>query len=61
MCCIAGDVEQELRVHLGNLYAEVGGQGLAGYRGPLAERVMSHPAIFLPPTFSPKDLTIVSS
>ena len=61
MCCIAGDVEEKLRVYLGNVHSEFGSQGLAGYRGPLAERVVSHAPIFLPPTAPSNELTGVSS
>jgi len=42
---ISGHIEEELRVYLGDLHPEIGGQCLAGDGGPLAERVMCHAPI----------------
>ena len=42
---VTRDIEQELGVDLGDRDAEVGGQGLAGNGGPLAERVVGHAPI----------------
>jgi hypothetical protein len=42
MCGIAGDIEEELGVDLGDVDTEIGRQGGAGDGSPLAERVVSH-------------------
>lgn len=44
---IARDVEEKLGIDVGDVHAEVGSEGLASDRGPLAERVVSHPPILL--------------
>ena len=46
---IAGHVEQDLHVHLGNRHPQVGLQGVGGGGRPLAQGISAHAPILLAP------------